>query len=193
MALGDGTFGLLPEEWLRRHGLLASLGTPHGDVLRFGRRQIGVLDALLATLPEATCDAVFARAREALASFDGVHPRDPSLDFVGRLREYQREGVGWLEFLRRFGFGGCLADDMGLGKTIQVLAALDARREERTRVEAQGLPTSIRPTSLLVVPRSLVFNWKAEAERFTPKLRILDAPARDVRARPTPSRATTSC
>ena len=47
--------------------------------------------------------------------------------FTGTLREYQREALGWLTFLREFGFGGCLADDMGLGKTVMVLALLDAR------------------------------------------------------------------
>src|SRR5207237_6405771 len=56
-------------------------------------------------------------------------------------------------------------DDMGLGKTVQVLALLDARRESRAS-EGKG--------SLVVVPRSLVFNWKQEAARFAPKLRVLD-------------------
>ncbi len=174
VVLGDGSYGMLPEEWLAQHGLLTSLGTAHGDDLRFTRRQVGVLDALLSTLPEATCDAVFTRAREALGAFTGVEASDPSPHFVGRLREYQREGLGWLHFLRRFGFGGCLADDMGLGKTIQVLALLDARREERAHAAEAGQDATIPPTSLVVMPRSLVFNWKEEAARFTPKLRVLD-------------------
>src|SRR5439155_29452 len=82
--------------------------------------------------------------------------------FVGQLRDYQREGVGWMEFLREFGFGGCLADDMGVGKTAQVLAVLESRR-----VEGKG-------PSLVVAPKSLMFNWRAEAERFTPNLRVLE-------------------
>src|SRR5262249_56971791 len=49
--LGDGTFGVLPEEWLRRYGPLAGLGTPTDDHLRFGRSQLGLLHALLSTLP----------------------------------------------------------------------------------------------------------------------------------------------
>ena len=69
---------------------------------------------------------------------------------------------------REFGFGGCLADDMGLGKTVQVLALLEVRRARRENRP----PTP--PPSLVVVPRSLVFNWKQEAARFTPKLRVLD-------------------
>ena len=86
---------------------------------------------------------------------------------MGQLRDYQREGLGWMEFLRRFAFGGCLADDMGVGKTAQVLALFETRRELR----AGGQPVA---PSLVVVPRSLVFNWKQESERFTPQLRVLD-------------------
>jgi len=160
--LDDGTFGILPEEWLKRYGALAAVGTPDGDHLRFGRAQVGLLDALLSTLPEARVDALFERARAELTRFDGIKPADEPAGFTGRLRGYQLEGLGWLHFLRRFGFGGCLADDMGLGKTVQVLALLAARR-------AEGFGPS-----LAVVPRSLVFNWKDEARRFAPALRVLD-------------------
>jgi len=65
-----------------------------------------------------------------------------------------------VEFLRRLGFCGCLADDMGLGKTIQALAMLDSKER--------------RGPALVVVPRSLVFNWKEEAAKFAPRLRVLD-------------------
>jgi superfamily II DNA or RNA helicase len=169
--LGDGTYGLLPEEWLRRYAPLAGLGTAHGAHLRFTRAQVGLLDALLASQPEVTIDATFARAREELRRFDGIRPVPAPSGFVGELRPYQREGLGWLQFLERFGFGGCLADDMGLGKTVMVLALIEGRRERR----AQLPPGPDRPgPSLAVVPRSLVFNWKQEAARFSPKLRVLD-------------------
>ncbi|HVQ74337.1 MAG TPA: DEAD/DEAH box helicase [Candidatus Binatia bacterium] len=170
--LGDGTFGLLPEEWLRRYGALAGLGEAHGRHLRFTRAQVSVLDALLGAQHEITCDETFARAREELRRFEGIRPEDPPEGFSGTLRPYQRDGLGWLHFLRRFGFGGCLADDMGLGKTVMVLAFLEGRREEREQ-RAPDDPTRPGP-SLAVVPRSLVFNWKQEAARFTPKLRVLD-------------------
>ncbi|MBI2203407.1 MAG: hypothetical protein HYU41_06095, partial [Candidatus Rokubacteria bacterium] len=174
VVLGDGTYGMLPEDWLARYGFLAGLGAREDGHLRFGRRQVGLLDALLASLPEATCDAAFARAREEIRRFDGIRPADPSADFAGELRGYQRDGLGWFHFLRRFGFGGCLADDMGLGKTVQALALLDARRAERARAEAEGATPAGPRASLVVVPRSLVFNWTAEAARFAPKLRVLD-------------------
>jgi superfamily II DNA or RNA helicase len=165
--LGDGAYGVLPEEWLRRIGALAGMGTSEDGHVRFRRSQAGLLDALLAAQPEATYDAAFAHIREELRQFHGVEAAPQPAGFVGQLRDYQREGLGWMEFLRRFGFGGCLADDMGVGKTAQVLALLERRREARAAGEEVG-------PSLVVVPRSLVFNWKQEAARFTPQLRVLD-------------------
>jgi superfamily II DNA or RNA helicase len=170
--LDDGTYGLLPEEWLSRFGPIAGLGTAEADHLRFRRNQAGLLDALLATQPEVSCDATFTRVRDELRSFTGIRAGEQPEGFVGQLRDYQRDGVGWMDFLRRFSFGGCLADDMGVGKTAQVLALLEARRASS---DAPG-------PSLVVVPKSLVFNWKQEAARFTPRLRVLDhtGVARDV-------------
>jgi superfamily II DNA or RNA helicase len=165
--LGDGTYGVVPEEWLRKIGLLAGAGTPEDGHLRFRPSQAGLLDALVATQPEARCDEAFDRLRRELKQFQGIAPARQPGGFAGSLRDYQREGLGWMEFLRRFSFGGCLADDMGVGKTAQVLALLETRRERREAGDALG-------PSLVVVPRSLVFNWKQEAERFTPRLRVLD-------------------
>ena len=160
--LADGSLGALPEDWLDRLGPVFAGGQVTGSGARFASSQLALLDALLATLPDVDVDAAFAKAREALTAFDRITPADPPPSFTGTLRPYQRDGLGWLHFLRTFGFGGCLADDMGLGKTIQVLALLDARR-----AEGHG-------PSLVVVPRSLVYNWRAEAARFAPSLRVVD-------------------
>ena len=83
------------------------------------------------------------------------------------LRPYQRHGVAWLNFLTGLGLGACLADDMGLGKTIQILALLLRERRAKTKNNA----ASPAP-ALLVVPASLMGNWRAEAERFAPALRL---------------------
>jgi len=160
--LNDGTFGLLPEEWLEKFGPLASLGTKETDHLRFRRNQAGLLDALLAAQPQARVDELFERVRRRIRSFDGVTAAEQPAGFVGHLREYQREGLGWMDFLREFGFGGCLADDMGVGKTAQVLAALETRRD------------TAKAPSLVVAPKSVIFNWREEAARFTPRLRVLE-------------------
>ncbi len=162
--LGDGSMGMLPEEWLKKYGMLADLGASENGCLRFGVSQASMLDALLANQPEIQVDAAFEKIRQNLQEFDGIVEMDSPPGFHGELRPYQREGLGWLDYLHRFGFGGILADDMGLGKTIQVLALLQRRRAHR---QAKG-------PSLAVVPRSLVFNWMQEAAKFTPRLRVLD-------------------
>jgi superfamily II DNA or RNA helicase len=162
--LGDGSMGMLPEEWLKKYGMLADLATAANGSLRFSSAQSGMLDALLAAQPEIQVDAAFEKVRQNLRQFEGVVPLDSPPGFHGELRPYQRDGLGWLDYLQRFEFGGILADDMGLGKTIQVLALLQRRRAHR---QAKG-------PSLAVVPRSLVFNWIQEAAKFTPRLRVLD-------------------
>jgi superfamily II DNA or RNA helicase len=161
--LDDGTMGVMPEEWLAKYAMLAGVGKAQEDgTLRFGKGQTALLDALLAQMPAVSVDEAFSAARQQIATFEGVDACEPPQSFVGELRPYQKQGVGWLHFLRKFRFGGCLADDMGLGKTIQVLSLLEERRLGKNG------------TSLVVVPRSLVFNWQAEAAKFCPSMRVLD-------------------
>jgi superfamily II DNA or RNA helicase len=167
VTLDDGTQGMLPDEWLRRYGVLAQLGEAEGDKLRFVPSQAAILDALLATQPQVQFDQRFDEMRRRLSTFQGVQPSDPPESFQGQLRDYQSIGLGWLKFLAEFGFGGCLADDMGLGKTVQVLAMLAGRRTRPSAGQSRG-----NKPSLVVVPRSLVFNWIEEARRFTPALRV---------------------
>lgn len=191
--LDDGSKGLLPQEWLSRYAPLADMGTVDGDKIRFVHSQAMLLDAWLAAQPEVNLDAAFEHIRDRLRSFEGIKPADEPLTFQGRLRGYQREGLGWLRFLDEFGFGGCLADDMGLGKTVQVLALLDSQRPvgeppagqpanpsatKRKATPAKSANGKAAPAahapSLVVAPRSLISNWIAEARRFTPQIRVLD-------------------
>ena len=183
IALGDGTFGLLPQDWLERSGRIVAVGSAEGEHVRFARPQAALLDAWLATQPAVSVDQAFNRLRSELARFEGIEAVDPPPTFAGVLRDYQREALGWFEFLRRFGLGGCLADEMGLGKTVMVLAMLEARRLAATDGPTRrlpGSPASRRPghpasrPSLVVMPRSLIFNWLREAARFAPGLRVLD-------------------
>lgn len=88
----------------------------------------------------------------------------PGRDLNATLRSYQVDGVRWLWFMTELGLGACLADDMGLGKTIQILDLLLQRKRA-----AGNQPVA---PSLLIVPASLLGNWKQEAARFAPSLRV---------------------
>jgi superfamily II DNA or RNA helicase len=165
VTLGDGSIGMLPEQWLARVAPVLALGEADGASIRFKPSQVALIDALIAAQPDVDWDEGFARAVQAIGRFEGVRPEDAPPSFRGELRDYQREALGWMRFLRDFGFGGCLADDMGLGKTVMVLAMLESRRADPSRRH--------RP-SLIVMPRSLIFNWTSEAARFAPELRVLD-------------------
>ncbi|PDP89483.1 ATP-dependent helicase [Glycomyces fuscus] len=117
------------------------------------------------TAPLPVTDAVASGPLGAL--LDGGAKAEPRPmgtppGFRGTLRPYQDRGAAWLRFLGELGLGAVLADDMGLGKTVQLLALLT---DERLREPAPG------PT-LLVCPVSLVGNWRREAERFAPSLRV---------------------
>ena len=165
VSLGDGSIGMLPEDWLKKYGMLVDLGAAENGHVRFSSAQAGLLDALLAAQPEIQVDAGFTKVRRVAPPVRwGQRPLEAPAGFHGELRPYQCEGLGWLDYLQQFDFGGILADDMGLGKTIQVLALLQRRRSRR---QSKG-------PSLGVVPRSLVFNWILEAGKFTPRLRVLD-------------------
>ena len=98
-----------------------------------------------------------------LKDFKGIKKANPPHCLNAELRDYQQEGLNWLNFLYEFKFGGVLADDMGLGKTIQTLAHL-------SRLKEDNLLTN---TSLIVMPTSLIANWKNEAQKFTPNLKVL--------------------
>ncbi len=166
--LADGSTGLLPEKLLRRLAFIGMSAKAEGDKLHLGRSQAMLIDVLLSEEPTATCDETFLKLREGLQRFDGILPADAPASFQGQLRDYQRVGLGWFTYLREFGLGGCLADDMGLGKTVQILALLETRRE----LFAAG--TQKRKPSLVVAPKSVVFNWQLEASRFAPQLKVLN-------------------
>jgi non-specific serine/threonine protein kinase len=160
--LADGTIGALPPEWVARYRHMLGLGEDRGDSLRFSKSQITLLDQLLADADRARVDPEFERRRNKLRSFERIEAQELPRGFVGELRPYQKFGYDWLHFLKEYGFGGCLADDMGTGKTVCTLAFLQSLSEREPDA----------PASLLVMPRSLLFNWQREAESFTPDLQL---------------------
>ena len=159
VVLGDGSFGILPEEWLAKYGLLGEIGSVEGEKLRFRRSQAGILDAALLAADadaDSRVDEMFARARAELAGSRasrrgraaGLSRRVAPLpeawagmdDLLARLR------LRWLPGRRH----GARQDGPGLG-----------------HARASGAARSERP-SLAVVPKSLVWNWQHEAARFVP-------------------------
>lgn len=121
------------------------------------------LDAMAKSSPHYS-----ARHSKGLRSFlkeaeagKAVKPVRIPAPFGKTLREYQKDGVHWIGFLRRYRFGGVLADDMGLGKTLQAIAAVTTHR---------GLKDA---PSLVIAPKTLLHNWKHEVETFAPRLKTL--------------------
>jgi superfamily II DNA or RNA helicase len=97
---------------------------------------------------------------EKLQNFDKIEAVTLPQNLHAELREYQHQGVNWLQFLREYELAGILADDMGLGKTIQALAHL--------LIEKQC--GRLTQPCLIVAPTSVLFNWAKEIQKFTPDL-----------------------
>lgn len=96
---------------------------------------------------------------ESIIKFSDISLNIP-MELKSILREYQVEGVKWLKYLYRNEFGGCLADDMGLGKTLQVIALLSDKDLSS-------------PKSLVIVPKTLIYNWKKELEKFNKQIDVV--------------------
>ncbi len=151
--LSGGGWGRVPKEWFDKHGerladLLASLGNDK-RVPIYALPDLARLCEDLDEPPPPELD----RLLPLLAGFDGIPHTNTPRGFEGELRPYQQRGVDWLAFCRKAGLGCVLADDMGLGKTIQALAVMDKK-------------------TLVVCPKSVLFNWLAEAKKFRPDLSI---------------------
>ena len=160
--LGDGSFGMLPEEWLKKYAPLAEMGAVEGDRLRFRRAQAGLLDALLASQPEVSVDAQFAKARDELRQFTGVRAGEGAA---------QRFGESCAP-TRRPASAGCPSCAGSGSAGVWPMTWASARRSRCWRCWPGGRAESGRP-SIVVVPKSLVWNWEQEAARFAPKLRVL--------------------
>jgi superfamily II DNA or RNA helicase len=150
-------------------------GRRAGPELELSRYRGPALEALVGAFARAgqplRRSGVRLPAPAALAPADAApDAQAASSGFRATLRPYQAEGVRWLLGLREQGFGGVLADDMGLGKTLQTIALL-CIAHGAARGSASGTAGGTTP-SLVVVPTSLIQNWKRELERFAPHLRV---------------------
>lgn len=159
--LGDGSIGLLPEEWLKKYALLIKMGDTKGNSIRLKKYHFSVLDELLAEVDEEELQRELEEKKERLT---GILDNDysnvsPPKELKAELRPYQLAGFQWLLFLREAGWGGILADDMGLGKTVQTLAFFQHCKNENPDAKF-----------LVVCPTTLMYNWENEIRKFTPDL-----------------------
>jgi len=140
---------------------------PRPGAYRISRAHAGYLAGVLGEGGVTDSGADWRRWTRQQLEPDAIAPMPLGpLDAV--LRPYQKQGVYWMHFLARNGFGGILADEMGLGKTLQALTFLEGIRGG---------------VSLIVCPSSLVQNWAREAAKFTPTLKVLTLEGADRHAR----------
>ena len=129
------------------------------ETLKVDRYQVGLLSELESIATEKQNDEEWCNILKKVDSFKGLKNQRIPKEVQVTLRDYQKEGVNWLCFLNEFGFGGILADDMGLGKTLQTLTYMSILKKKR-----------YKNPSLVIAPTSVVTNWMAEVEKFTPQL-----------------------
>ena len=165
--LPDGVRVALP--WGRVKPILSTLGELYFNDKIKNKVRLSTLDAArleeLAKGTELTWTGG-ERLRETgrkLSQFGKVKKVDAPKGLQATLRDYQLDGLAWMQFLREYDLGGILADDMGLGKTVQTIAHI------LTEKEAGRLTNP----ALVIAPTSLMMNWMEEAARFAPDLKVL--------------------
>ncbi|MBX9807386.1 MAG: DEAD/DEAH box helicase [Flavobacteriaceae bacterium] len=164
VALGDGTLGILPEEWMKKFSNYFKVGEIKKDGIKLSNYQFGIIDELFEEIEKKPPFLVeLLEKKKRLQNISNIEEVPIPKGIKAKLRDYQHHGLNWLAFLDKNQLGGCLADDMGLGKTLQAIAFLQYLKLK----DKKCLP------SLIIAPTSLIFNWKNEIEKFCPTLKIL--------------------
>lgn len=160
--LDDGSHGIIPDEWLAKIVQYFRIGEMNQDFITIPKINFSEVEELFGKelLSKEVQHEIELLKKEFAADFQVPHIEVPK-GMNTKLRNYQHEGLNWMNFLDDHNFGGCLADDMGLGKTIQVIAFILSQREKRGH-----------QPNLIVVPTSLLFNWSEEIEKFAPSLKL---------------------
>lgn len=154
--LSDGNRAIIDDGYMRRLGRIFQKKKDKDGKLRVSFFDLPEVEELINGPLEGEA---FKHHREVYEGFNKLAAAKlPKLKVNATLRPYQKEGVKWMTYLHDNNLGGCLADDMGLGKTLQTIGVL-----------AQLYPGEKLPT-LIVMPRSLLFNWRQEIEKFAPQL-----------------------
>ncbi|MDR0472700.1 MAG: DEAD/DEAH box helicase [Treponema sp.] len=157
ITLADGTRSFPDKRTMERLDRLVTQIKGNDDVVELSYFDIPLL--LQDDIIEIEGTA-WEEARPFFVKYNSIQNRPGNWSLEnGQLRPYQEYGIRWLDYLREYRMGACLADEMGLGKTIQVIALL------RSLYKA-----SVKGNCLIICPRTLVFNWAAEMDRFAPEL-----------------------
>ncbi len=159
--LGDGSVGMLPDEWVEKLEKYFRAGEVKDDEIKVSKLRFGIIDELFEKIDDTSILQELAEKKKCLESFTEISKVRKPNAIKAKLRDYQKEGINWLNFLNEMGWGGILADDMGLGKTLQILSLLAGIKNKRPK------------TSLVVVPTTLIFNWQNEIQKFYPTLKVL--------------------
>jgi SNF2 family DNA or RNA helicase len=159
--LNDGTKGALPEKWIKKLESILRVGYIDDQKLKIQKLKFNLIDELFEEIDDFQLINELAEKKELLKNFTKVEKVTIPKSIKATLRDYQKEGFYWLNFLDKFSFGGCLADDMGLGKTLQMITFLAQQKDLK------------HGTSLVVLPKSLLYNWSAELDKFCPNLKYL--------------------
>jgi superfamily II DNA or RNA helicase len=160
--LGDGTMGILPQEWIDKFTAYFTAAEIVDDTLRTPKVNFsGIAELYEEEVLSEEVRMELSAYKARIKNFKQIGQLEVPAELNAELRDYQKEGLNWLNFLDDFGFGGCLADDMGLGKTIQIIAFILSQRKKVNQ-----------NTNLVVVPTTLIFNWQAEIAKFAPDLKL---------------------
>lgn len=161
--LGDGTMGILPEEWLKKFRSLFQLGSiKNEDNLQVSKWHYTLIDELHGAISEQDILQELAIKKAQLSQIEHITDLKMPKNINAKLRPYQLAGFNWFNQLHQIGWGGCLADDMGLGKTLQTLCYFQEQVNGNKKFKA-----------LIVCPTSLLYNWQAEIEKFTKGMNYL--------------------
>ncbi|MCD6013863.1 MAG: helicase [Flavipsychrobacter sp.] len=161
VVLGDGTFGVLPEEWIKQYSLVLKIGEEQKNgTLRLSKLHYTLIDELHSQIDNEAVQREIEEKKQRLKNIGEIGQVKPGRKVKAKLRPYQTSGFQWFHTLDEMGWGGCLADDMGLGKTLQAIAFLQYLKEKYSG-----------STHLVICPTSLIYNWESELQKFCPSLR----------------------
>lgn len=156
--LKGGQLGILPEEWLKKLEAYFRLGAVKDGKVQVSKHKFTLIDSLFNDIDDTAILQELAEKRLKIKQFKNIKKVSLSPNITAELRPYQKEGLNWLHFLDDFKWGGILADDMGLGKTVQVLSFLQSVIDKK------------QSPNLIIVPTTLLFNWRNEIAKFAPAM-----------------------